>query len=125
MLRSIKAFATAAVAAAGLTFAGTQDASAQGFSLSIGRGGFYGGPGFYGPAYGYGGYGYGRPGYGYGYPAYGYGGYRSSFYGGPVYGYSQTYVSPGFGYGRWDNDWDRGDWRRFNRRMERRFDFDD
>ena len=122
MIRALKAMAIAAVTAGGLTLGAPQDAGAQGFSLSVGRGGFYG------PGYGYGGYGY--PGYGYGayhgygYPAYGYSsyGFRSG-YASPGFGYA--YPSYGYGVRRWDNDWDRGDWRRFNRRMERRFDWDD
>jgi len=121
-MKTLKAAVMAALVAGGLTLGGTEAANAQGFSLSIGRGGFYGGP-VYG--YGYGGGYYGRSYY----PSYGY----SSFYSRP-YSHRHTYVYPSYGYsypsygysyGRWDNDWDRGDWRRFNRRAYRGFDWDD
>lgn len=126
-MKTIKAAVMAALVAGGLTLGGTQEANAQGFSLSFGRGGFYAGPSY---GYGYGGV-YGRsygyyPSYGYRstyvYPSYGYSSYR---YSPGYYGGHRGYAYPGYGFNRWDNDWDRGDWRRFNRRLERRFDWDD
>ncbi len=118
-MRTLKAALMAALVAGGLTLGGTQEANAQGFSVSIGRGGYYGGPGY---GYGYGG-GYYGPSYGH-YPSYGYNSfYSGSYYARPAY----VYPSYGYGYGvsRWDNDWDRGDWRRYNRRAYRGFDWDD
>lgn len=103
-MKTLKTAMMAALVAGGLAIGMPEKANAQGFSLSIGRGGFYGGPGYgygvgpgyYEPAYGLAGvgrtYGYApqyggtyvRPGYNYGYPAFGFSG--------------RDYVRPGFGY---------------------------
>jgi hypothetical protein len=105
-MKTIKAAVMAALVAGGAMLAGSHEASAQGFSLSFGRGGFYAGPSY---GYGYGGYGgYGNsfygPSYGYssfGYaPSYGYSnyGYSPYYYGGRSFG-RRGFISPGYGYG--------------------------
>lgn len=124
-MKTLKAAVMAALVAGGFTLGGIQEASAQGFSLNIGRGGFYAGP-----SYGYGYGSYYSPSYSY-YPSYGYPSYsyptygHRSYYSAPIYRHEYVYPGYGFSYSRWDNDWDRGDWRRLERRLDRRFDWDD
>ena len=99
-MKTIKAAVMAALVAAGVAFSGAQEANAQGFSLSFGRGGFYAGPSY---GYGYGGYG----GYGglygssYGYPSYGYSsyGYAPRYYGNYYGGFGRrNYINRGYGF---------------------------